>query len=195
MAQIDGRKYFSFPSVQKLAASGVEERLRAEAFGYRAKYISEAAKMVLKTEGGEAALHGLRNRSYAEAKSFLLELPGVGPKVADCVCLMSLDKHDAIPVDTHVWQYAIRDYGFGAKGAKSITKKLYDDIGVLFRSLHGPYAGWAQSVLFLADLRQFKQEEPPELSGGANGKRKRKTGNDKSAGGGVGQVKKPREDE
>jgi hypothetical protein len=29
---------------------------------------------------------------------------GVGPKVAACVALFSLDKHDAIPVDTHVWQ-------------------------------------------------------------------------------------------
>jgi N-glycosylase/DNA lyase len=28
----------------------------------------------------------------------------VGKKVADCVCLVSLDKLDAIPVDTHVRQ-------------------------------------------------------------------------------------------
>lgn len=30
----------------------------------------------------------------------------VGPKVADCICLMSLDKTGAIPVDTHVWSIA-----------------------------------------------------------------------------------------
>jgi N-glycosylase/DNA lyase len=31
----------------------------------------------------------------------------VGPKVADCILLMSLDKMGAIPVDTHVWQVKI----------------------------------------------------------------------------------------
>ena len=34
--------------------------------------------------------------------NFLLQLTGVGPKVADCICLMSLDKHDVVPIDTHV---------------------------------------------------------------------------------------------
>ena len=44
----------------------------------------------------------LRNKStYREAHEALLEMSGVGPKVADCVCLMSLDKMEAIPVDTH----------------------------------------------------------------------------------------------
>ena len=41
----------------------------------------------------------------------LLPLPlhaGIGPKVAACVALFSLDKHAAIPVDTHVWQIAVR---------------------------------------------------------------------------------------
>lgn len=40
----------------------------------------------------------------------LMELPGVGRKVADCVALFSLDQTSAVPVDTHVWNIAIRDY-------------------------------------------------------------------------------------
>eukprot|EP01035_Chromulina_nebulosa_P018994 gene18994-24811_t len=40
----------------------------------------------------------------------LMTLPGVGRKVADCVALFSLDRSDAIPVDTHVWEITIRDY-------------------------------------------------------------------------------------
>lgn len=31
-------------------------------------------------------------------------------KVADCVALFSLDRKDIIPVDTHVWQIACRDF-------------------------------------------------------------------------------------
>ena len=37
-------------------------------------------------------------------------------QVAACVCLFSLDKHAAIPVDTHVWQLAVRYYTPHLKG-------------------------------------------------------------------------------
>lgn len=38
---------------------------------------------------------------YREAHEQLLELQGVGPKVADCICLMGLGWGEAVPVDTH----------------------------------------------------------------------------------------------
>jgi N-glycosylase/DNA lyase len=93
-------------------------------FGYRGKYVERAAKKIAE-RGGDAWLLGLRQKTYADAKAELLTLDGgepvrfhifsgisiastlqisVGPKVADCICLMSLDKTGAIPVDTHVWQ-------------------------------------------------------------------------------------------
>lgn len=51
-------------------------------------------------------------------------------QVADCVCLMSLDKSEAVPVDTHVWQIAKRDYGYAAGGRqKTLTNKVYKEIG------------------------------------------------------------------
>lgn len=92
--------------------------------------------------------------TYQEAKEGLLSLKGVGPKVADCVCLMGLGWGESVPVDTHVWQIAQRDYKFGKK-AKTFNKAMYDAVGEHFRNLWGKYAGWAHSVLFTADLRQF----------------------------------------
>jgi N-glycosylase/DNA lyase len=38
---------------------------------------------------------------YRKAHEALLELQGVGPKVADCVCLMGLGWGEVVPVDTH----------------------------------------------------------------------------------------------
>ena len=44
--------------------------------------------------------------------------------------LMSLDKADAVPVDTHVWQIAKRDYKCAAGSAqKTLTDKVHRDIG------------------------------------------------------------------
>jgi len=96
-------------------------------------------------------------QGYREAHEKLLELQGVGPKVADCVCLMGLGWGEAVPVDTHVWQIAQRDYKFGKGGNKSLTRATYDAVGNHFRKLWGKEAGWAHSVLFTADLRTFSE--------------------------------------
>ena len=99
LGEVDGVQYRDFPPPGKLSGDGVEQKLRELGFGYRAKYIAAAAKIV--DERGEGWLEGLRKIEYRDAHEALLELPGVGPKVADCVCLMSLDKAEAVPVDTH----------------------------------------------------------------------------------------------
>jgi N-glycosylase/DNA lyase len=62
-----------------------------------------------------------------------------------------------VPVDTHVWQIAQRDYKFGKGKHSSLTKATYDAVGNHFRKLWGKEAGWAHSVLFTADLRAFSE--------------------------------------
>lgn len=94
---------------------------------------------------------------YRTAHEELLQLQGVGPKVADCVCLMGLGWGESVPVDTHVWQFAQRDYKFGKGKHKSLTKATYDAVGDHFRNLWGREAGWAHSVLFAADLKTFSE--------------------------------------
>ncbi|KAJ9648621.1 8-oxoguanine glycosylase ogg1 [Coniosporium tulheliwenetii] len=94
---------------------------------------------------------------YRKAHEELLALQGVGPKVADCVCLMGLGWGEAVPVDTHVWQIAQRDYKFGKGKHSSLTKATYDAVANRFRSLWGKEAGWAHSVLFTADLKAFAE--------------------------------------
>lgn len=147
----EGFDYYSFPTPEALAQSGTEERLRSLSFGYRAKYIFKTAQMV---HSSKQDLFKLRELPYEETHAELLKFTGVGPKVADCVCLMSLDKHDAIPVDTHVYQIAKRDYKLKSKG-ETITKQTYEIVRKFFVGIWGPYAGWAQSVLFAADLKDL----------------------------------------
>ncbi|XP_078605713.1 N-glycosylase/DNA lyase-like [Branchiostoma floridae x Branchiostoma japonicum] len=165
LCEVCGVTYYAFPTVSALAGKGVEERLRKLGFGYRARYISETAQYIME-QGGESWLYNLRTLPYEEAKAELIKLSGVGAKVADCVCLMSMDKTGAIPVDTHVWQIVNRDYKHKLGTTKTLTDKTYKEIGDFFRQLWGPYAGWAHSVLFAADLRKFQElKSSPEKKG------------------------------
>ncbi|XP_038264647.1 N-glycosylase/DNA lyase [Dermochelys coriacea] len=167
LCQLDTEPYHAFPSLQALAGVDAERRLRALGFGYRAKFVSQSAQAVLRQFGAEG-LHQLRSTPYPEARRLLCALPGVGAKVADCVCLMALDKAEAVPVDTHIWQIARRDYGLElGSGAQSVTMRVHSELGDFFRRLWGPYAGWAQAVLFCADLKMFRQN--PGTSVGTKG--------------------------
>uniref|UniRef100_F6ZEE7 N-glycosylase/DNA lyase n=1 Tax=Monodelphis domestica TaxID=13616 RepID=F6ZEE7_MONDO len=161
LGQLDGVSYHGFPSLQALAKAEVEPQLRELGFGYRARFVSESARVVLKERGGASWLQQLRAASYEEAQRDLCSLPGVGVKVADCVCLMALDKPQAVPVDVHVWHIARRDYGWqpASKSQRSLSQKTSKELGDFFRSLWGPYAGWTQAVLFCADLRQIPKPQ------------------------------------
>ena len=55
----------------------------------------------------------------------------MGPKVADCVALFSLDQSACIPVDTHVWRIARRDYDATLEDVASITPSVYERVGDL----------------------------------------------------------------
>ncbi|KAH1167490.1 hypothetical protein KIL84_002973 [Mauremys mutica] len=128
LCQLDAEPYHAFPSLQALAGADTEQRLRALGFGYRAKFVSQSAQAVLRQFGAEG-LHQLRSTPYPEARRLLCTLPGVGAKVADCVCLMALDKAEAVPVDTHVWQIARRDYGLElGSGARSVTMRVHSEL-------------------------------------------------------------------
>ncbi|OQR97872.1 N-glycosylase/DNA lyase [Achlya hypogyna] len=143
----------AFPTLAQLRA--IEEAdLRTMGFGYRAQYIVKSAK-ILEDLGGDEYLAGLRqNPDAAHVQSALTQFSGVGRKVADCIALFSLDKLEAIPVDTHVWQIACRD--FRAKAHKSLTPTVYAEVGKLYQDRFTPFAGWAHSVLFAAELAAFR---------------------------------------
>lgn len=183
------RSFYAFPSVKTLARACNEETLRALGFGYRAAFLVKTAHQ-LEERGGALYLDHIRNGKTGasscpnkEEATFnqayqddLMVFAGVGRKVADCVALFSLEKLDAIPVDTHVWQIACREFDPTLRDRKSITPRVYRWVGDLFRTRFAPHAGWAHSVLFAGDVlvsrdakkmkskqvsfkRKFRQEE------------------------------------
>lgn len=159
----DGVTYYNFPNVETLAKElEVEAKLRKLGFGYRAKYIDKSAKEIM-SKGGLRWFKEVEQMEYKEAHAELVTLTGIGPKVADCIALMSLNFLQSIPVDTHILQIA-KVYMPYLDIKKSMTPKTYNEIGDKFRSIYGDMAGWAQTVLFCSDLRKFQKDKQPDDS-------------------------------
>ena len=165
---LDGVEYYAFPTLQQLGVPNAEEMeavLRADGFGYRAKFIAGSVAVLKQHErdgdGGAGWLLALRGAARQEATDALQAMPGIGPKVASCVALFCLEQADEVPVDTHVWQIAVRDYGLELEG-KTLTPKNYEQIGAHFRGIFAERAGWAHNTLFIADIADFAKLLPEE---------------------------------
>ena len=157
----EAREFYTFPTAARLAAAS-EADLRALGLGYRAAYVRQTAQMLL--DRGDTWLPSLRTTRDADAvRQQLTELSGVGPKVADCVALFALDQVGAIPVDTHVWDIACRDLDPSLTQCGSLTPKVYNRVGELFRGRYGEHAGWAHSLLFAAELPLFRGRLPQAI--------------------------------
>lgn len=154
-----GNEYHAFPRLERLSAEKCESELREMGFGYRARYVHGTARMVEEKLGGGQWLETLKSKPYQEAWQELQQLPGVGAKVADCVCLMGLGHMTAVPVDVHVWRLAQRDYGVADGGrSKTLSPHTYRLVGERFVSVFGAEAGWAQAVLFTAEIQRTKSK-------------------------------------
>uniref|UniRef100_A0A5B7ATV9 DNA-(apurinic or apyrimidinic site) lyase n=1 Tax=Davidia involucrata TaxID=16924 RepID=A0A5B7ATV9_DAVIN len=151
LGTVEGFQFHQFPSLDQMSQVS-EGELREAGFGYRAKYIIGTVDALRsKPGGGVDWLASLRQSDLPEVIDALSILPGVGPKVAACIALFSLDQHHAIPVDTHVWQIATRYLIPELAGAR-LTPKLCSRVADAFVGKYGKYAGWAQTLLFIAEL-------------------------------------------
>ena len=128
---------FAFPTPAQIAAL-TDSELRDCKMGFRASYLLGAARMIM---AKELNLDGLRRLDLQEARTRLLQLPGVGPKIADCVLLFAYGFPTAFPVDVWVMK-ALRQSYF--RDRRVTLARLRD-----FSATHfGPYGGYAQQYLF-----------------------------------------------
>lgn len=108
-----GEIYYAFPKPEVLAELP-EEALKECNLGYRSRYVVRTARAVC---DGNTDLEKIAVLPYKKAKEELLQLFGVGDKVADCICLFALHHLEAFPVDTHIRQALELHYkrGFPAR--------------------------------------------------------------------------------
>ena len=132
-----GTPEHAFPPMQVIADSS-EEGLRSLGLGFRAPYLLKTAQGLLR---GEFDFVDMKTQNIDRVRVDLQSLPGIGPKVAECVLLYSLDRLDAFPIDRWVRRAVLHLYFEGENVPdKEIKAWALDRFGSL--------SGYAQQYLF-----------------------------------------------
>ncbi len=96
--------WYTFPSAETLAKLSTED-FEALGCGYRAKYLEKLSKDVAE---GRIDLQKIKSLPLEEARKELLNIYGVGIKVANCALLFGFRFYSAFPVD--VWMKRVMEY-------------------------------------------------------------------------------------
>ncbi len=130
------RVFYSYPEPAALAAAG-EEALRGCSLGYRAKSLHLAA---LALAAGEVDIEGIEAEANPDlARIELMQLHGVGEKIANCALLFGAGRWQAFPIDVWIERILREHYRKRIRGAK---------LQAWASRYFGPNAGYAQQYLF-----------------------------------------------
>jgi N-glycosylase/DNA lyase len=133
---IDGSTRRGFPPAEAIARVK-EGDLRKLGLGFRAPYLLAAAKKIVRTPGW--SWEALRTAPIGASREKLTALPGVGPKIADCVLLFGLDRLEAYPVDRWIRRATME---------LSSRRRARDQDLALWAERLGPSRGYLQQLLF-----------------------------------------------
>ncbi|QAT39294.1 DNA glycosylase [Clostridium sp. JN-9] len=137
-----GEKYYTFPTIQSLKNASLED-LQNCGVGFRARYIADTVEKIYesnKEEYKQFDLKTIKKLDDDDCHKALQNFMGIGPKVADCIMLFSMEKYTAFPVD--VWVKKAMIYFYMAPDVS--LKKIRDFGRDKFREL----SGFAQQYLF-----------------------------------------------
>ena len=146
--------YYTFPQSNVLAKAYLDEEdefnssniqdicdcsnnLKSCGVGYRAPYMRRASELFTL----EINLNEIFEMSYDEAFETVLQVPGVGPKVADCILLYGFNFREAFPSD--VWIKRIVSYLYF--DGKEISVPKVREFGM---EEFGDMAGYVQLYMF-----------------------------------------------
>ena len=137
----NGKEYFSFPTPEELSKASVED-LRKLGLGFRDIRVYETTQII---NSNKIDLNKLKNEKTDMVRETLLTLPGVGPKVADCILLFSeLKRLEVFPID--VWVRRVMNELYIKMEDEAKVNK--NEVLKLAKEKYGDLAGIAQQYLF-----------------------------------------------
>ncbi len=140
----NGKSYYTFPTPEELSKASVKD-LRDLGLGFRDVRVFETTRLVKNKEIDIEKLEQIED--IEQLREELLKLPGVGPKVADCIMLFSMKKHEVFPIDVWVKRVMTELYFSVDEDVVKVNpnnKKILEFANEKF----GKLAGLAQQYLF-----------------------------------------------
>ncbi|MCI8353388.1 MAG: 8-oxoguanine DNA glycosylase [Clostridia bacterium] len=137
----NNEKYYTFPTPEQLSKASIED-LRTLGLGFRDKRVYDTTKIILNNELSLKELIEEKNVNILREK--LLTLPGVGPKVADCIMLFGLKRFEVFPIDVWV-RRVMNDLYIKNEDETKVNKR---EIEKLAMEKYKNLAGLAQQYLF-----------------------------------------------
>lgn len=137
------KKYYTFPTAEELSKASTSD-LRKLGLGFRDKRVYETTRLYINKQ-----INISDNNNTKQVREELLKLPGVGPKVADCIMLFSLKRYEVFPVDVWVNRVMNELYLNEIKNTKETSNKRKNNNIIKFANeKFGDLAGLAQQYLF-----------------------------------------------
>jgi N-glycosylase/DNA lyase len=136
--KLDSQLMYTFPPAYRLAQASEKELLECK-LGYRAKNLRATARLI---SSGQADLEAWSSLSDADLRKDLCALPGVGPKIANCVMLFAYERLRAFPID--VWIERVLRQHYFSRRRKMTAPRLRQ----FTESYFGEHGGYAQQYLF-----------------------------------------------
>jgi len=140
----NNKKYYTFPTPEELSKATVKD-LRLLGLGFRDSRVFETTRIL---HNKEVDLYELeQTEDINKLRETLLKLPGVGPKVADCIMLFSMKKFNVFPID--VWVKRVMTELYSTELLENNTSTISNKkILELAENKFGKLAGLAQQYLF-----------------------------------------------
>ena len=135
------KTYYTFPTAQELSKASIED-LRSLGLGFRDKRIYETTQKIKNNEFKLEQIKEIKDTNLIREK--LKTLPGVGPKVADCILLFGLKRFEVFPIDVWV-RRVMNDLYIKKEDETKVNKK---EIEELAKTKYKNLAGIAQQYLF-----------------------------------------------
>jgi N-glycosylase/DNA lyase len=142
----EGKCYHTFPEPSSVSCRG-HDGLTVCRLGYRQPYVCGTSGIITDEK---AWVKRIRRLSCDEARRELMELPGVGPKAADCILLFAFQKYEAFPVDIWIRRILKQHYLTDLTIGPPLMTREYNRIRTFAREHFGEYCGYAQEYLFAA---------------------------------------------
>ncbi len=159
------RGYKAFPESRDLAHLSPDV-LKPFTNNYRAR-ADRIIRLARAVHNRSVDLENMKNLPCDEARKILMTFDGIGPKIADCILLFSMEQLSAFPVDRWVLRAMKRFFPslrFDKPEKETLTPSQYAKIVEKARFYFGNHCGLAGEYLFLFFRMQKDKKLREELA-------------------------------